>query len=81
DFGENGEFLGDFSSERLPDFFESDIPDEGGGGGISLVDNDQSQQPSIDALLGEDPMSMSALSMNLRQASMNPLFNMAISQA
>ncbi|CAF4386298.1 unnamed protein product [Rotaria socialis] len=83
DFGENGEFLGDFSSERLPDFFDSDILDEGGGGGISLVDNDndQSQQPSIDALLGEDPMSMSALSMNLRQATMNPLFNMAISQA
>lgn len=80
DFGENGEFLGDFSSDQLPDFFSSDIPDEGGG--ISLIeDDDQSQQPSIDALLGEDPMSISSVPLNLRPSTMNPLFNMAISQA
>ncbi|CAF4725286.1 unnamed protein product [Rotaria sp. Silwood2] len=80
DFDDNGEFLGDYSSERLPDFFDSYIPDKGGG--ILLIDNnDQSQQPSIDALLGEDPMCISATSINLRQSTMNPLFNMAISQA
>ncbi|CAF4474358.1 unnamed protein product, partial [Rotaria magnacalcarata] len=49
--------------------------------------DDQSQQPSIDALLGEDPMRFSTSSMNRRpgpfvqQTSINPLFNMAISQA
>ncbi|CAF5010792.1 unnamed protein product, partial [Rotaria sp. Silwood1] len=80
DFDENGEFLGDNSSERLPDFFDSNILDKGGG--ILLMDNnDQSQQPSIDALLGEDPMYITTTSMNLRQSTMNPLFNMAISQA
>jgi hypothetical protein len=80
DFGENGEFLGDNQSGGLSDFFDSDIPDTGGG--MSLMDDDdQSQQPSIDALLGEDPMRMSTASINLRQASINPLFNMAISQA
>ncbi|CAF5032809.1 unnamed protein product, partial [Rotaria sp. Silwood1] len=80
DFDENGEFLGDYSSERLPEFFDSNILDKGGG--ILLIDNnDQSQQPSIDALLGEDPMYITTTSMNLRQSTMNPLFNMAISQA
>jgi hypothetical protein len=80
DFGENGEFLGDHSSGGLPDFFDSDMGDTEGG--ISLIDNDdQSQQPSIDALLGEDPVRISTTSMNLRQSAMNPLFNMAISQA
>jgi hypothetical protein len=80
DFGENGEFLGDDPSGELPDFFNSDISDTGGG--LSLIDNnDQSQQPSIDALLGEDPIRISASSINLRQSTINPLFNMAISQA
>jgi hypothetical protein len=80
DFGENGEFLGDNPSEELPDFFNSDIPDTSDG--LSIIDNDdQSQQPSIDALLGEDPMRISTTSINLRQSSINPLFNMAISQA
>ena len=82
DFGENGEFLGESLPDGLPDFFDTDMSDPGGGIGISLLDNDdQSQQPSIDALLGEDPMRMSSTSMNLRQSTMNPLFNMAISQA
>jgi hypothetical protein len=81
DFGENGEFLGDNQSGGLSDFFDSDIPDTGGGGMSLMDDDDQSQQPSIDALLGEDPMRMSTASINLRQASTNPLFNMAISQA
>jgi len=80
DFGENGEFLGDNPSEELPDFFNSDIPDTDDG--LSIINNDdQSQQPSIDALLGEDPMRISTTSINLRQSSINPLFNMAISQA
>ncbi|CAF3916466.1 unnamed protein product [Rotaria sordida] len=80
DFGENGEFLGDYTSETLPDFFDSNISDKEDE--ILLIDNnnDQSQQPSIDALLGEDPMSLST-SINLRQSTMNPLFNIAISQA
>ncbi|CAM4778550.1 unnamed protein product [Rotaria magnacalcarata] len=86
DFGENGEFLGDNPSDSLPAFFDTDVPDIGG---ISLDDDgdDQSQQPSIDALLGEDPMRFSTSSMNRRpgpfvqQTSINPLFNMAISQA
>jgi hypothetical protein len=85
DFGENGEFLGDNPTGDLPSFFDTDVPDTGG---ISLVDDDdQSQQPSIDALLGEDPMRFSATLMNRRpgpiiqQPSINPLFNMAISQA
>ena len=91
DFGENGEFLGDnIPGGDLPAFFDNDGPDTGG---ISLVDDDdddddQSQQPSIDALLGEDPMRYSAQLMNRRppppviqQQSINPLFNMAISQA
>jgi len=72
DFGENGEFLGDNLSERLPDFF--DTGDDN--------DDDQSQQPSIDALLGENQLRMpTTTSVNLRQSTMNPLFNMAISQA
>ena len=76
DFGENGEFLGDNTLERLPDFFDT------GDDGISLIDNDdQSQQPSIDALLGENQLHMPTSSINLRQSTMNPLFNMAISQA
>ncbi|CAF1459563.1 unnamed protein product [Rotaria sordida] len=80
DFGENGEFLGDYTTETLPDFFDSNISDKEDE--ILLIDNnnDQSQQPSIDALLGEDPMSLST-SINLRQSTMNPLFNIAISQA
>ena len=87
DFGENGEFLGDHSSGGLPAFFDADVPDTGG---MSLVEDDQddqSQQPSIDALLGEDSMRFSGALMNRRpppniqQPSMNPLFNMAISQA
>jgi hypothetical protein len=85
DFGENGEFLGDNPAGDLPAFFDADVPDTGG---ISLVDDDdQSQQPSIDALLGEDPMRFSATLINRRpgpmiqQPSINPLFNMAISQA
>ena len=82
DFGENGEFLGESLPEGLPDFFDTDMSDPGGGVGISLLEHDdQSQQPSIDALLGEDSMRMSSTSMNLRQSSINPLFNMAISQA
>jgi hypothetical protein len=88
DFGENGEFLGDHPSGGLPAFFDADVPDTGG---MSLMDddddNDQSQQPSIDALLGEDAMRFSAPLINRRpgpaiqQPSINPLFNMAISQA
>ncbi|CAF2799839.1 unnamed protein product [Rotaria sp. Silwood2] len=87
DFGENGEFLGDNPPGDLPAFFDTDVPDTGG---ISLVDDDnddQSQQPSIDALLGEDPMRFSTTSIHRRpgpfiqQSSINPLFNMAISQA
>jgi hypothetical protein len=86
DFGENGEFLGDdYRSGDLPGFFDMDIPDTGG---ISLnADDNQSQQPSIDALLGEDPMRFSTTAFNRRQGPsiqqppMNPLFNMAISQA
>ncbi|CAF3393614.1 unnamed protein product [Rotaria sp. Silwood1] len=85
DFGENGEFLGDNPPGGLPAFFDTDVPDTGG---ISLVDDDdQSQQPSIDALLGEDPMRFSTTSIHRRpgpfiqQSSINPLFNMAISQA
>jgi hypothetical protein len=82
DFGENGEFLG----ENLPSFFDTDVSDTCG---ISLMDDDdeQSQQPSIDALLGEDTMRFSTTSINRRpapmiqQQSLNPLFNMAISQA
>lgn len=82
DFGVNGEFLGDDpTGDELPDFFNTDIPDRGG----SLLDdnNDQSQQPSIDALLGEDPMRISASSIHFRQSmnNNNPLFSMAISQA
>ena len=89
DFGDNGEFLGDYPAGGLPAFFDSDGPDTGG---MSLVDeeDDQSQQPSIDALLGEDPMRFSATMINRRPGptippppppSINPLFNMAISQA
>jgi hypothetical protein len=88
DFGENGEFLGDNPSAGLPAFFDTDVSDTGG---MSLVDDeeedDQSQQPSIDALLGEDPMRFSTTSLNRRpgpaiqQSSINPLFSMAISQA
>jgi hypothetical protein len=71
DFGENGEFLGDNLSERLPDFFDTGDDND-----------DQSQQPSIDALLGENQLRMpTTTSVNLRQSTMNPLFNMAISQA
>ena len=73
DFGENGEFLGENSAEGLPDFFDSDLPNSNEG--LSLIGNDDQSQ-SIDALLGEDPMSVS-----IRQSTMNPLFNMAISQA
>jgi hypothetical protein len=90
DFDENGEFLGDHpsSNAQLPSFFDMDMPDMGG---MSLTDDDdQSQQPSIDALLGEDPLRLSSLSVNRRPPShpnssqpppLNPLFNMAISQA
>ena len=82
DFGENGEFLGDFPAQGLPDFFEGDVSDSRGLAGLSLMDDDdQSQQPSIDALLGEDPMRIQAASMNLRSSTTNPLFSMAISQA
>ena len=74
DFGENGEFLGD----HLPDFFNADGMDPTSLEGLSLTDqDDQSQQPSIDALLGEDPM---RVSIGLRPTT-NPLFTMAISQA
>ena len=83
DFGENGEFLGDNRLDYLPAFFDTDLPDTNG---ISL-DNDQSQQPSIDALLAEDPIGLLTSSIHRRsgpfiqQSSMNPLFNMAASQA
>ena len=73
DFGENGEFLGESNAGGLSDFFDSDMPD--GNEGLSLVENEDQSQ-SIDALLGEDPMCVS-----IRQSTMNPLFNMAISQA
>ena len=87
DFGENGEFLGDHSSGGLPAFFDADEPDTGE---MALVDDDhddQSQQPSIDALLGEESIRFSAALMNRRrpppiqQPSLNPLFNMAMAQA
>lgn len=72
DFGDNGEFLG----EHLPDFFDTD-----GGGGDDLALDDQSQQPSIDALLAEDALHRPSTSFAFRQQSSNPLFNMAINQA
>ena len=87
DFGENGEFLGDHPGDGLPAFFDADVPDNGGLSLLDEDDNDQSQQPSIDALLGEDSMRFSAPMINRRtgptipQPSINPLFNMAISQA
>jgi len=86
DFSETGEFLGEnLSNTGLPSFFDENQPD-------------QSQQPSIDALLGEDSMRFSAPLINRRPNTiiqqqqqqqpsrpppppMNPLFNMAISQA
>lgn len=77
DFGENGEFLG---NDSLPDFFDSSETTNNFEG-LSLNDqDDQSQQPSIDALLGEDPMRIS-LSLRPPSATTNPLFSMAISQA
>ena len=85
DFGENGEFLGDSQIDDLPAFFDTDTSDSVG---ISLADaDDESQQPSIDALLGEDPMHFAAASLHrqsgsfVQQSTMHPLFNMAISQA
>ena len=81
DFGENGEFLGDYPAQGLPDFFDADVSDTGGGGLSLMGDDDQSQQPSIDALLGEDPMRFQTASINLRSSTTNPLFSMAISQA
>lgn len=87
DFGEHGEFLGDHPAGGLPGFFDTDVPDNGGMSLGDEDDNDQSQQPSIDALLGEESMRFSAPLINRRpgppiqQPSINPLFNMAISQA
>lgn len=81
DFDENGEFLGNNSSEQLPDFFDTDISDTGGNSMLLIDNDDQSQQPSIDALLGENQIHMPRSSVNFRQSTMNPLFNMAISQA
>ena len=77
DFGENGEFLG----SSLPDFFDND-QNYSGGDSFSLNEaNDSSQQPSIDALLGEETMQMPTSSLHLRHSNLNPIFSMAISQA
>jgi hypothetical protein len=67
--------------QGLPDFFDTDLQDTTLESPFLLDTDDQSQQPSIDALLGEDPMRMSAVPMSLRQSTTNNLFSMAISQA
>ncbi|CAF1193922.1 unnamed protein product [Adineta steineri] len=71
DFDENGQFLGN----NLPDFFDTEL---------STIedDDDQSQQPSIDTLLGEDSLQrVSSMSTGFQQSTINPLFDMAITQA
>ena len=85
DFGDHGEFLGDPRADELPAFFGSNVRDARHA--FRIDHHDQSQQPSIDALLGEDSMRFSATSMHGRPAStaqqppINPFFSMAISQA
>ena len=86
DFGEHGEFLGDPRADDLPAFFGANVRDARHA--FRIDHHDQSHQPSIDALLGEDSMRFSATSMHGRAAStsaqqppINPFFSMAISQA
>ena len=84
DFGPNGEFLGEHATGNLPDFFDDDraeIPN------FPLKHHEeQSQQPSIDALLGEDSMRFSTSSIHRRAtphvhpSPVNPLFSMNVSQ-
>lgn len=83
DFGPNGEFLGNQTS--LPAFFQPNNEPIRGQRYHQhhqpQQQDDQSHQPSIDALLGEDPMRFPTASMPRRTAPVNPLFSMAMSQA
>ena len=85
DFGPDGKFLGDQPMGDLPAFFE---PLRSETSHLSRVHHDDPfQQPSIDALLGEDPMRFSSASLHRRAnpiiqpLPVNPLFSMGASQA